>query len=153
MNHNEKVTALLEQAKFAQASFFDRRNHEWYVSLAFWAMLVGVIAEPAAIAAWAPMPRIALFCILPLAYTMFWLYPVSCAHVSDKTLKDYFWKASHAIYQNTEPKVDPKLPDKVEPWKRFPSTVKLIDVWNWGIVFQIIVTVSLCLVAAIPRAE
>lgn len=150
-DNSDKVNACLEQAKVAQASFFDRRNHEWYVSLALWAMLVGLIAQPAPIVSWPWWARCLLMVGIPVLYSAFWLYPISCAHESDKGLKDYFWKMADDIVQG-KPPGDRRRPPQIKPWKQLPVGAEDFVWWNWGILFQILVTLALSVVAVIPRA-
>lgn len=123
----------IELAKFAADRHDKRRQYEWKISFAFWALIVGAIFKKAElgeiILPWHGGLLVAL-------YAFVWLRGLHVANENDKRLSDYFRAQAEAYLSNTNHTLQP-APGKI--------SARTLEFWlgflgKWAMQFHLLVT-------------
>lgn len=131
-----KEDSLIELAKLAASRHDQRRQYEWKVSFAFWALIVGAIVKKEGI----NIDIDTMFgWVLILLYAFLWLRGVWVANDNDKMLSEHFRKQAEAMLINSSHELGAS-PGKI-PWNSFKFWIGFLK--NWAMLFHLVVTVIL----------
>jgi hypothetical protein len=142
MNSKERFEACLKLAEHAQKNFHTRREFEWKVTLAYWALLVAAIASTLhAPIEMAKLPHSATLFgvwISVLLYAFFWLRGTWVASQNDKLRADHFFnEAEQMIHSDEKPRHGP------------PKVTRYSCEWcfgflgDWAPIFQLMTSIGL----------
>jgi hypothetical protein len=95
----EKVQALIDLSKISFARYDERRKYHWQISIAFWALIVGLIIKKSEL----NLPisdNVYLSIAAFLLYAFLWLRGVWVAGENDKRLGSYYRDEASAILHN-----------------------------------------------------
>ena len=139
MEQQEKFDAMMRIAEFSNKNFYARRQYEWKITIAFWALIVGMIGL--VINDEAPMlNRDVLTLVAPVVVVFFmfaWLRSTWVANENDKSIADKFLFDAEAVLQNashTSSGISPKVCG-LRKWFGFLG--------DWSRVFQAVTTALL----------
>lgn len=136
----DKVRSLIELAKLSASRHDERRNYEWKVSFAFWALLIGAVVKNQQLGF--KVVPIWLCILIGILYAFGWLRGVWVANENDKRLSDHFRnEAVHKLKNVNYMLLQP--PEKIsalscEYWLGF--------ICNWAMFFHLCVTAVLIVV-------
>jgi hypothetical protein len=121
----ERADGYIKLAELAQKRFDGRRQDEWKVTLAVWAVLVAAIAYPgrAKIPVW-------LAPVVVIAYAVLWVWPLWRAYANNRTLIDYYTFEAEEMLRNPE-HTPPPHPGKLEKKGWYLRFGFLFDTWSW----------------------
>ena len=135
----ERAKVLVELAKLAASRHDQRRNYEWKVSLALWAVLVGAVVKPIPISKMPWWVGLLVGCL----YAVFWLRAVWVANYNDKARSEFLFNEALACLRDSD-RVSGNPPGKLVPsdckyWFGF--------LCDWAMLFHLFTTAILIALA------
>lgn len=102
MKQKEKFDAFMRIAEFSVKNFYERRQYEWKITIAFWALMVGMISL--VINDQAPVLNrevlVFLSPVIVMFFTFSWLRGVWVANANDKSIADRFLHDAEAVLRD-----------------------------------------------------
>lgn len=139
MKQKEKFDAFMRIAEFSVKNFYERRQYEWKITIAFWALMVGMISL--VINDQAPVLNrevlVFLSPVIVMFFTFSWLRGVWVANANDKSIADRFLHDAEAVLRD-ESHTSSGIPPKVCGLRMW---VGFLD--DWAGVFQFVTTALL----------
>ncbi|MFH0887972.1 MAG: hypothetical protein V1871_02040 [Planctomycetota bacterium] len=133
---------LVNLAQLAATRHDQRRQYEWKVSFAFWALLIGSIVKGHYIANYFQDQLIYICLCIFFLYVFVWVRGVWIANHNDKTLSDNFREqAMKKLISNSYQVIEP--PDKLS-WKSWMYWLGFLC--DWSMIFNLLVTLALIVV-------
>lgn len=139
MGQKEKFDAFMRIAEFSNKNFYERRQYEWKITIAFWALMVGMIGL--VINDKAPMLNrevvVFLSPVIVMFFTLSWLRGVWVANADDKSIAESFLHDAEVALRDeshTSSGIPPKMCG-LRKWFGFLG--------DWAGVFQFVTTALL----------
>ncbi len=153
MDQKEKFDAMMRIAEFSIKNFQERRQYEWKITLAFWALMIGMMGI--IINDKAPMlDRDVLIVLLPgivVFFTLSWLRGMWVANANDKSIAKSFLHDAEAVLRD-ESHTSSGIPPKVCGLRRWFGFLE-----DWAGMFQAgttaLLAVALWFFAKLSTAE
>lgn len=132
---------LVDLAKLAASRHDQRRQYEWKVSFAFWALLVGAVLKRHELVHGLP---ISIGILVVFLYVFVWLRGVWIANHNDKELCDYFREQAVATLSSQGHRVEADIPPMLSAYS--------VKYWlgflrDWAMIFHLLVTIALVAIA------
>jgi hypothetical protein len=108
MTPKETADIYMKVADYAAARHDRRRDFEWKLSFALWAVLLAPYWSTKQISFALPFPPFLLALTIALSYAFLWLGPIWRANESDKSLARYSWRTAEEIARTG--KAEPSTP-------------------------------------------
>lgn len=135
MTGKERLDSCMSLANSSADSFDRRRQYEWKMTIAYWAVIV---------ASFNPSFKTLdvddnVWWLSAVIFVVIWLRGVWIAHHNDKDRYEYFREAAEKLLSDPQMEVRP-FDRKIKPY----SLRGLFGfLWNWSIFWQALVTIGL----------
>jgi hypothetical protein len=141
MTH-ERVDRYIQLAELERKRLDGRRQDEWKITLAVWAVLVGAIVTPES----SKIP-VSLAALVVVAYALLWVWPLWFANENNRMLIDHYSREAEKMVLN-QYYVPPPRPAKLEEMGWSARLGVLWDPWSW---FHIVTTAVIATAFAVLR--